>query len=121
VINAIAKEPADLDYLLRLEYQHHLWMEKEIKSVANITRQDVREFLGLAAKVPLKPTVQEFRLEEANSALTELKEGKIRGVKVLRVRYRAAEVRGQRSEGRGQKAGRHCFNRKNWLLITPPG
>lgn len=85
VINAISKEEGDKDYLLRLDYQKHLWLEKEIKSVANVTRQDVREFLALAAGVPIKPTVQEFPLEDANQALMELKEGKIRGTKALRI------------------------------------
>jgi propanol-preferring alcohol dehydrogenase len=85
VVNAITKEEGDKEYLLRLDYQKHLWKEKEIKTVANVTRQDVREFLPLAADIPIKPTVQEFRLEEANKALMELKEGKIRGAKVLKI------------------------------------
>ena len=86
VVNAITKEEGDKEYLLRLDYQRHLWKEKEIKSVANVTRKDVSEFLPLAADIPIKPTVQEFRLEEANKALMELKEGKIRGAKVLKIR-----------------------------------
>ncbi|MGB5620323.1 MAG: alcohol dehydrogenase, partial [Desulfobacterales bacterium] len=61
------------------------WMEKEIKSVANVARRDVSEFLQVAAEIPFKPDVQEYRLEEANTALLELKEGKIRGAKVLSV------------------------------------
>jgi alcohol dehydrogenase, propanol-preferring len=85
VVNAITKEEGDKEYLLRLDYQKHLWMEKEIKSVANVTRRDVREFLSLAADIPIKPTVQEFPLEDANQALMELKQGKIRGVKILRI------------------------------------
>ncbi len=85
VVNAIRKEEVDKDYLLRLDYSTHLWLEKEIKSVANITRRDVREFLQLAAEIPLKPEVQEFGLEQANEALLELKTGKIRGAKVLRI------------------------------------
>ncbi len=85
VVNAISKEEFDKDWLLKLNYQKHLWMEKEIKSVANVTRQDVREFLALSARVPIKPTVQEFRLEDANQALLELREGKIRGTKVLKI------------------------------------
>jgi propanol-preferring alcohol dehydrogenase len=60
-------------------------MEKEIKSVANVTRRDVREFLKLAAEIPIEPEVQEFDLEDANRALVELKERKIRGAKVLTV------------------------------------
>jgi propanol-preferring alcohol dehydrogenase len=85
VINAIRKEDADKDALLALDYPQHLWMEKEIKSVANVARRDVSEFLQVAAEIPFKPDVQEYRLEEANTALLELKEGKIRGAKVLRV------------------------------------
>lgn len=85
IINVIRKEDIDKDYLLKLNYSHHLWFEKEIKSVANITRRDVQEFLQLAAEIPIRPEVQEFRLEEANKALIELKERKIRGAKVLRI------------------------------------
>jgi propanol-preferring alcohol dehydrogenase len=85
VINAIRKEDLDKEYLLNLDYPAHLWMEKEIKSVANVTRSDVREFLDLAAKIPIIPEYQEFPLGEANQALYELKTRKIRGAKVLRV------------------------------------
>jgi propanol-preferring alcohol dehydrogenase len=85
VINAIRKEEVDKASLMQLDYPTHLWLEKEIKSVANVSRQDVREFLALAANIPLKPEVQEFRLEEANAALLELKARKIRGAKVLRI------------------------------------
>lgn len=83
VINAIRKEDRDKDYLLNLSYQEHLWLEKEIKSVANVTHRDIAEFLPLAAQVPLKPEVQTYSLEEANRALVELKHGRIRGAKVL--------------------------------------
>jgi propanol-preferring alcohol dehydrogenase len=85
VINAIRKEESDKDALLRLEYPAHLWYEKELKSVANVTRADVHEFLGLAAEMRLKPEVQEYPLEDANRALLELKARQIRGAKVLRV------------------------------------
>jgi propanol-preferring alcohol dehydrogenase len=85
VINAIRKEETDKDALLRLDYPTHLWLEKEIKSVANVSRSDVREFLKLAAEIPIKPEVQEFRLEEANEALVELKTQRIRGAKVLKI------------------------------------
>ena len=85
VINAIRKEQADQDYLLQLAYPTQLWLEKEIKSVANVTRRDVSEFLKLAAEIPIIPEVQEFTLEEANQALVELKARKIRGAKVLRI------------------------------------
>jgi alcohol dehydrogenase, propanol-preferring len=83
VINAIRKEEIDKEYLLRLDYPSHLWMEKEIKSVANVTRRDVEAFLKLAARIPIKPEIQEYPLEEANKALVDLKERKIRGAKVL--------------------------------------
>ena len=83
VINAIRKEGVDKDALLKLDYPSQLWMEKEIKSVANVTRADVREFLQLATEANLKPEVQEFELKDANQALLEMKQGKIRGAKVL--------------------------------------
>ena len=58
-------------------------MEKEIKSVANVTRDDVREFLQIAADADIKPEYQEYELSDANQALIEMKQGKIRGSKVL--------------------------------------
>jgi len=85
VINAIRKEEIDKDYLLKLDYPTHLWMEKEIKSVANVARRDVSEFLGLASEAGIKPEIQEFPLDDANEALFELKNRKIRGAKVLRI------------------------------------
>ena len=68
-----------------LDYAQLLWDEKEIKSVANITRKDAQDFLPLAAEIPIIPEVQEFKLEEANEALVLLKQGKIQGAAVLRV------------------------------------
>ena len=85
VINAIRKENIDQEYLLNLDYAVHLWMEKEIRSVANVTRADVAEFLQLAAEIPIRPEVEEYPLAEANRALIEIKERQIRGAKVLRV------------------------------------
>lgn len=85
VINAIRKEGGDRDALSKLDYATHLWMEKDVKSVANVTRSDVEAFLGLAAQIPLRPEVQDYPLENANRALLELKERKIRGAKVLRI------------------------------------
>lgn len=85
VINAIRKEETDKEILLKLDYPAQLWMEKEIKSVANVTRADVREFLQLAAEAQIKPEFQEFELKDANAALSEMKQGKIRGSKVLRI------------------------------------
>jgi propanol-preferring alcohol dehydrogenase len=85
VINAIRKESRDQEALLHLDYPAHLWLEKEIKSVANITRRDVQDFLELAARIPLQPEVQLYPLEAANQALLELKQRKIRGAKVLQL------------------------------------
>jgi propanol-preferring alcohol dehydrogenase len=85
VINAIRKEEVDKKYLLGIDYPRHLWLEKEIKSVANVTRRDVSQFLKIAAQIPFEPEVQEFLLEDANTALVELKERKIRGAKVLKI------------------------------------
>ncbi|HSG44164.1 MAG TPA: zinc-binding dehydrogenase, partial [Anaerolineales bacterium] len=85
VINAIRKEESDKEVLSKLDYPSQLWMEKEIKSVANVTRQDVREFLELAAESNIKPEFQEYDLKDANQALLEMRQGKIRGAKVLRI------------------------------------
>jgi propanol-preferring alcohol dehydrogenase len=85
VVNAIRKESADKGKLLELDYPEHLWLEKEIKSVANVTGRDVREFLELAAEVPIRPEIQKYSLEQANNALIELKEGTIQGAKVLHI------------------------------------
>jgi len=85
VVNAIRKIESDKKVLLDLDYSSQLWMEKEIKSVANVTRKDVREFLQLAAEADIKPEYQEYGLKDANQALHELTQGKIRGAKVLRI------------------------------------
>jgi alcohol dehydrogenase, propanol-preferring len=84
VINSIRKED-DKHSLLDLDYPQHLWQEKEIKSVANITQSDVTEFLSLAVEMNLKPEIQVFTLEQANEALISLKDGNIRGAKVLKI------------------------------------
>jgi propanol-preferring alcohol dehydrogenase len=83
VINAISKESADQRELLRLRYHEHLWMEREIKTVANVTRADVRECLALAAAIPMRPTVIAYPLREANRALCDLAHGQARGARVL--------------------------------------
>ncbi len=85
VINAIRKEDRDKEALLKLSYHDHLWMEREIKSVANLTRRDIAEFLPLAAEIPIRSTVNGYRLEDANEALRVLREGAIRGANVLKI------------------------------------
>ncbi len=87
VINAIRKEDHDRGELLHLDYERHLWMEKEIKSVANVTRKDIIDFLKIAEQIPIRPEYQEYPLEDANKALVELKMRKIRGAKVLRISH----------------------------------
>jgi alcohol dehydrogenase, propanol-preferring len=83
VINAIRKEDADKHLMATISYARHLWMEKELKTVANVTASDLSEFLSLAAKIPLKPQVQLYPLERANDAILDLKHGDVRGTKVL--------------------------------------
>ncbi len=83
VINAIRKESRDSELLAGISYERHLWMEKEIKSVANITRADVSVFLDIAARMGLKPEVRSYPLEEANRVLLDLRHGKARGAAVL--------------------------------------
>jgi propanol-preferring alcohol dehydrogenase len=85
VINAIRKEPWDRDLMASIRYEDHLWMEKEVKTVANVTSRDLEEFLPLAAAVPLHVEVEEYRLEDANRALAALRFGHVRGAKVLKI------------------------------------
>jgi propanol-preferring alcohol dehydrogenase len=63
-----------------------LWHERTLQSVANSTRQDVRDFLQVAAEIPLKPETELFPLEQANEALLRLKQGQINGAAVLEVK-----------------------------------
>jgi propanol-preferring alcohol dehydrogenase len=83
VINAIRKESRDQEALQHLDYARHLWLEKRIISVANVTRRDVGGCLKLAERIPLSPELSLYSLEEANTALQELKAGQIRGAKIL--------------------------------------
>ena len=85
VINNIRKEDFDKEYLINIDYSRDLWMEKEIKSVANVTFDDIEEVLEIASNHDIKPEIQIFNLEEANIALNEIKNKKIFGAKVLRI------------------------------------
>src|SRR5258705_5293372 len=76
-INAI-----HLDRVPELPYDE-LWLERTITSVANFTREDAREFLDLAAKIPLRTTFDTFPLAEANTALDRLSKGQVHGAAVL--------------------------------------
>ena len=81
VINAIRKTTS----IPELDYTEHIWYEKEMKSVANVTRRDAEEFLPLAAEIPIVPETQGFNLEEANEALILLKEGRMHGAGILKI------------------------------------
>jgi propanol-preferring alcohol dehydrogenase len=83
VINAIRKEDTDRNELLNLSYQDHLWMEREIKTVANITQHDIREFLPVASSIPIYPHVETYPLADANRAILDLKHQSVQGAKVL--------------------------------------
>jgi propanol-preferring alcohol dehydrogenase len=85
VINAIRKEDDDQHELLKLSYHEHLWMEREIKTVANLTHQDIADFLPLAAEIPLRPNITTFPLSDANVALGQLRRGGMKGTHVLRI------------------------------------
>jgi propanol-preferring alcohol dehydrogenase len=60
-----------------------LWEERVVRSVANLTRQDARDFLALAPKVPIKTRVQRYDLADANTALGDLRDGRINGAAAL--------------------------------------
>ena len=77
-INAI-----HLDHIPQFDYDHLLWGERQLRSVANMTRSDAREFLKLAAEIHLNPKVTVFSLDQANDALIALKADKIDGAAVI--------------------------------------
>ena len=85
IINAIRKEDKDKSLLAEIDYATHLWQEKQLQTVANVTSSDIAAFLKIADEAGIRPEVQIYRLAEANVALRELKGGVIRGAKVLAV------------------------------------
>ena len=85
IINAFRKESGDRDLLTGLDYTRHLWREKTLKTVANVSREDVRSLLDLAVRIPLEPTIIEYPLEQAQEALLDIKSGNINGSGVLRI------------------------------------
>ena len=85
IINAIRKNDEDLPLMATINYAEHLWQEKELKTVANVTSHDIEAFLEVAAVANIRPEVQVYRLDEANKALNELHAGNIRGAKVLAI------------------------------------
>ena len=77
-INAI-----HLDRIPQFDYDHLLWGERQIRSVANMTRADARDFLKIAAEIKLHPKVTKFSLEQANEALLAVKNDSIDGAAVI--------------------------------------
>jgi propanol-preferring alcohol dehydrogenase len=77
-INAI-----HLDRIPQFDYDSLLWGERQIRSVANVTRADARDFLLLSSQIGLRPKVTVFPLEQANEALLQLKSDAIDGAAVL--------------------------------------
>jgi propanol-preferring alcohol dehydrogenase len=87
IINAIRKESGDRHLLSELDYGEQLWMEKSIRSVANVTRQDVRAMLELAANHQFIIEVEEFALEDAERALLAISTGHVQKSAVLNLRH----------------------------------
>ena len=77
-INAI-----HLDRMPQFNYDELLWGERQIRSVANMTRADARDFLAIAAEIRLQPKVTMFPLEKANEALARVKSDSIDGAAVI--------------------------------------
>ena len=85
IINAIRKEDKDKALMGTIVYEDHLWKEKSLQTVANVTRADISNFLVVAAEAGIQPEVQIYPLEDANRALHELRARSVRGAKVLRI------------------------------------
>jgi propanol-preferring alcohol dehydrogenase len=89
VINAIRKEDTDKHELATLDYAEHLWREKTLQTVANVTGDDIKAFLAIAADAGIRPEVRVYPLKDANKALQALRAGHIRGANVLGIGDRA--------------------------------
>ncbi len=83
VINAIRKEDSDRHEMATIDYAEHLWREKKLQTVANVTSHDIREFLEVAMRAAIRPEIRLYRLEDANQALQTIRAGHIRGASVL--------------------------------------
>jgi propanol-preferring alcohol dehydrogenase len=77
-INAI-----HLDAMPSFDYDKHFWMERQMRSVANMTRQDAKDFLAIAAQIGIRPAAQKFSLEQANEALEAAKQEDVVGSAVI--------------------------------------
>jgi len=90
----VAVNAIHLDRVPSFDYRH-LWWERSLRSVANLTRADVVEFLDLAARVPVHTQVEVLDLADANEALRRLADGDIRGAAVLRTPAPGTQPRAQ--------------------------
>jgi propanol-preferring alcohol dehydrogenase len=81
IINTIRKQTPIL-----LDYAKHLWEEREVKSVANVTREDVKEFIKYYARYGIETHIHIYKLEEVNKALRDLKAARTRGTPVLKIK-----------------------------------
>jgi propanol-preferring alcohol dehydrogenase len=77
-INAI-----HLDRIPQFDYDSLLWGERQLRSVANMTRADARDFLQVATEIGLRPKVTPFALDQANEALIAVKEDSVDGAAVI--------------------------------------
>jgi len=85
VVNAISKLDVDQEVLLGLNFKQHLWQEKSLKSVANVTREDVRACLQQIARSDWRPAIEIYPFEQANQALVDLKFNPVVAAKVLKL------------------------------------
>ncbi len=81
----VAVNAIHLDRIPEFDYGS-LWWERSLRSVANVTRRDVREMLALAAEIGVRPDVEVLPLDQANDALARLAAGQVSGAEVLEVR-----------------------------------
>ena len=79
---AVAVNAIRLDQIPEFPYEM-LWWERAVRSVANFTRVDAKEFLDLAARIPIRTVVDRYRMEDANLALARLRSGDVAGAAVL--------------------------------------
>lgn len=85
IVNAISKLDVDQNALLDLDFNTHLWREKSIKSVANVTREDVSNCLRLITGGDWRPAIEVIPFEQANKALVDLKFQPVVASKVLKI------------------------------------
>ncbi|RMD76337.1 MAG: alcohol dehydrogenase [Lentisphaerae bacterium] len=83
VINAIAKESTDQNALMHIDYRRHLWMEKKLTTVANVTPRDLNEFLTLCGSIKLPIHVQTYAFDQLPQAIIDLRHSRGVGAKVL--------------------------------------